>query len=60
MYGKAVKIGDQEIWVWCSPNTPLSEILQRAARTAAKEEEDRNRADPVRVMYRDAILNPSN
>ncbi len=30
MYGKMIKIGEKEIWVYCTPNTPLSEILERA------------------------------
>lgn len=32
MYGKIVKIDDMEIMVMCNPDTPVAEILERAAK----------------------------
>lgn len=38
MYGREVKIGNTAIWVWCTPTTALSEVLERAAQQLRKQE----------------------
>lgn len=39
MYGESIKVGGKEYFVYCTPHTPRSEILTRAARMAAAEED---------------------
>lgn len=38
MFGRLVKIGDRELFVPCTPYTPYSEILLRAAQMLKNEE----------------------
>lgn len=38
MFGRTVKIDGTEFWVWCTPDTPYSEVLRRAAAMAARDE----------------------
>jgi hypothetical protein len=40
MFGRMVTIGDREIWVNCTPKTPLSDVLRRASEQLKKEELD--------------------
>ena len=37
MYGRLVSIDGRKIMVWCCPNTPLSEVLRRAAKQLEAE-----------------------
>lgn len=49
MYAKIVKIDGREITVMCCPDTPLSEVLQRAAdQMRRKEREDGGRLSAAR------------
>lgn len=41
MFGRTVKIDDREWFVFCNPDTPLSEVLVRAARQAIVQERER-------------------
>jgi hypothetical protein len=47
MFGRYVQIGGEGILVFCSPETPLSEVCRRAAEMFAREEsaERENNAD---------------
>jgi hypothetical protein len=38
MFGRTVTVDGKEYFVMCSPGTPLSEVLKRAAKMAEKEE----------------------
>jgi hypothetical protein len=53
MFGRIVHIEDREIFVLCTPDTPLSEVLERAARQERREEEAR--ALLWQKPYRDAM-----
>jgi len=37
MFGRIVNVDGREIWVPCSPSTPLVEVLRRAADILARE-----------------------
>jgi hypothetical protein len=41
LFARLVKIGDFSIWVTCSPSTPLSEVLIKAAREMERVEKMR-------------------
>lgn len=58
MFGRFVKIDGQEIFVSCSPQTPLSEVLRRAAMQMEKIERGKADADPIRAAYRAAAGAP--
>lgn len=38
MFGRSVTIDGKEYFVMCTPKTPLSEVLESAARMARREE----------------------
>lgn len=40
MFGRTVKIGNVEVFVPCCPDTPLSEVLVRAAQIQKRDEAD--------------------
>lgn len=39
MFGRTVEVGGTKFFVLCSPETPLSEVLQRASQQAFQAEE---------------------
>jgi hypothetical protein len=39
MFGRIVKIDGREIFVTCSPSTPLAQVLRRAAEILEREGE---------------------
>jgi hypothetical protein len=53
MYGITVTVEGRQFMVLCCPDTPVSEVLLRAAKMAKQEEEDAL-AETVRP-YRDAM-----
>lgn len=55
MFGRTIRIDGKEFFVWCCPDTPLSEVLERASRQAAKEERAARDRDPDTAAYRAAI-----
>lgn len=52
MFGRAVTVDGREVWVWCVPDTPLSEVLERAAAVLRREEHDRNENSAHTLAYR--------
>lgn len=55
MFGKSVIVDGREVWVWCTPDTPASELLQRASEQVRREEEDAARSNPNTVAYRKMV-----
>jgi hypothetical protein len=51
MFGRTVDIDGTEVFVFCTPETPYSEILQRAAEILRKEEREENRARIIWTEY---------
>lgn len=53
MFGRTVKIGDLEIFVTCTPRTPMSVILQRASQQMSDLERDANdRSHALQIAYK--------
>ena len=55
MFGRDVTIDGRRIFVTCSPSTPLSEVLRRAAAILDGEERAARARDPVHLAYQKAI-----
>lgn len=55
MFGRLVKIHGRELFVSCSPHTPLSEVLARAARQMEVIERWERENDPNYQAYRRAV-----
>jgi len=56
MFGREVKIdGEASVFVSCSPDTPISEVLFRAASIMEERERKAEKANPDRQKYREAI-----
>lgn len=53
MFGRSVCVAGRDFFVLCTPDTPLSEVLERAARQARREEDARSEAE--QCPYREAI-----
>lgn len=52
MYGRTVTIDGKSWLVMCTPNTPFSEVLERASRMAFEEERAEREASPTYQNYR--------
>lgn len=57
MFGREVKIDGRTIFVTCSPRTPLSEVLRRAAAQLDQEERAARAGDPLHREYQKAVDN---
>lgn len=56
MFGRTVSIDGRDIFVFCTPQTPYSEICRRAAVQLEKDEEIEAARNPITIMYRSAVL----
>lgn len=55
MFGRSVKVGDREVFVLCCPDTPLSEVLFRAAQQAEKAEHEERTNSPLAIAYKHGV-----
>lgn len=55
MFGRTVEIDGRKITVFCCPDTPLSEVLRRAAVHMAREEKEDHDRNPNVIKYRETI-----
>jgi hypothetical protein len=55
MFGREVTIDGRRIFVTCTPRTPLSEVLRRAAAQLDQEERAARKNDPMNQAYQKAI-----
>lgn len=55
MFGRTVTIDGRSIFITCTPQTPLSEILRRAADQLSIEERRAQQSDPTYLAYRRAV-----
>lgn len=55
MFGRTVTIEGRKIFVTCTPRTPLSEVLRRAADQLKREEVEAAEQDPTSRAYRAAV-----
>jgi hypothetical protein len=58
MFGRYVTIENKKIFVFCSPETPLSEVCRRASLTLEREEKEAHDARGYAKAYRYAISSP--
>lgn len=56
MFGRMVKVDDREYFVFCTPETPFSEVLRRASHQAERQEkrqaEERMKSSPYYAALR--------
>lgn len=58
MFGRYVEVGEKRVLVFCTPQTPLSEVCQRAARQLAREEENELKGSEYYQLYRKHVCAP--
>lgn len=51
MFGRYVEVNGKRVFVFCTPQTPLSEVCQRAARQLAREEENELKGSEYFNLY---------
>jgi hypothetical protein len=55
MFGRTVEVAGRAITVFCCPDTPLSEVLRRAAIHMEREEKEEHDKNPNVIKYREAM-----
>jgi hypothetical protein len=58
MFGRTVSIDGREIFVFCTPQTPYSEICRRAMWQLERDEEIEAARSPQRIAYKAAVDAP--
>lgn len=55
MFAREVTVAGKSYTIWCTPTTPLSEVLRRAAGVAERQEREARDNDPDIIAYRAAV-----